>query len=153
MQIQGTVNIEAQQQHVWTCLLDPQALSECTPGLESWHALQAPNSYEIVLVRHLSAKRSVRVPVMIKWVLIIPPTHLDLNLATTLNNQIVSASGQMILKPVMEQHTALDFSLVLNTPNRMFLQMLGNMLPTIVEQFFLCVKARLETKTAVSPPY
>lgn len=152
MQIQGTVNILAQQQHVWAYLLNPHSLSECTPGLESWHALQAPHSYEIVLVRRLSATRSVRVPVMITWDQIIPPTHLDLNLAATFSNQSVSASGQMILNSVKGRHTALDFSLVLNTSNQIFLQMLGNIVPTIVEQFFQCIKARLETETAVAPP-
>ncbi len=150
MQIQGTVNIQAQQQHVWDYLLNPNSLSECTPGLESWRAMQTPHQYEIVLVRRLSEKRHVRVPVMISWDQIIPPIQLDLNLETTFSNQIVSASGRMILKPTIEQHTALEFSLVFNTANQLFLQMLGNMVPTIVEQFFKCIKARLEAETAVS---
>lgn len=152
MQIQGTVNIQTQQQQVWTYLINPYTLSECTPGLESWRAIQLPNSYELVLVRHLGAKRSVRIPVMVHWEQIIPPTQLDLNLETTFSNQLVSASGHMKLKPVQEQHTALDFSLIVNTSNQIFLQMLGNMLPTVVEQFFQCIKARLETETAVAPP-
>ncbi len=152
MQIQGTVKIQSHQQHVWTYLLNPYALGECTPGLESWRAMQMPNSYEIVLVRRLSAKRRVRIPVVIHWEQIIPPTQLDLNLETTFSNQIVSASGRMQLKPDQEQHTVLDFSLIVNTSNQIFLQMLGNVMPAIVEQFFECIKVRLEMETAVAPP-
>ena len=152
LQIQGLVQVGAPQWQVWRQITDPQQLGLCTSGLEAWRALDESNKrFELIFTRRLNQKRIMRIPVVVEWQEIQPPQQMKLFFSMEVRNMLIEAEGRMELSPASEVETKLAFFLKFMAENKLLLQMAANSAPKMVDEFFICIKARLETAVSATP--
>jgi carbon monoxide dehydrogenase subunit G len=144
MRFEGAVHVNTAQQQVWQFLMNPQKLSLCTPGVESWRTCSDKKQVEIILLHQLGSNRQIRIPIQITWQTIEPIHAATLRFETNFGNQTITALGDMALQPDSTDKTTLDFTLIFDAENNILLQLINNSAPKVIEQFFKCLKSTLE---------
>lgn len=144
MQITGAVEFQAAPQAVWRQLVDPQALSQCTPGLATWEAVEPNKQFMVQLHWMVDRKNRLQFPATITWETLRPPALLVLSLEAQIGGQPVTAAGTIALKERTPADTLLEFTVEVEPPNKMLAQMMAGLAPRFIDGFFKCFKARLQ---------
>ena len=58
MEFDGTVNIKASREKVWAFLIDPEAVSECAPGVNNLEILVPGKKFRAIVVVGVGSVRS-----------------------------------------------------------------------------------------------
>lgn len=146
MQITGSVDFAASRTLVWTYIATPENVSACTPSLETWRTLEPGRVYELLLTRPLNGRHRMAIPVTVEWHHIAPPNQLHIRFAAQVGSRLINARGKMNLASDgdADAATTLNFVLEIDTDNSMVTQMVSNLAPRFIDNFFTCLKARLE---------
>lgn len=143
MRFQGTVAFAAAQTAVWQTLTTPTLVSQCTPRLTGWSEL-APNTQFQLQFSWGSGSSSVNIPLRLTWQTVTPPTHLEWLGEAQMGSTILLINGKFHLSNPLPHNTILDFAAELDPTNKLLQQMIQNTAPRLIENFFQCLKLKVE---------
>ncbi|MBK7894080.1 MAG: SRPBCC domain-containing protein [Candidatus Promineifilaceae bacterium] len=144
MEFQGTVSVAAAQTAVWHTLTTPHLVSQCTPRLQGWTALEANTRFQLQFCWG-SGKSTVFIPVLLTWQTVTPPTYLHWQGEAQLGNTAVPMQGDFSLKSTPTNQTTLTFSAQITPHNKLLTQMIQTTAPRLIESFFHCLKKTAES--------
>jgi carbon monoxide dehydrogenase subunit G len=148
MKITGTVTFSTPPHLVWATLTDPEALSQCMPGLQKWHIIQPDKRFQLILSWGDSANK---IPIILEWTELTPPHHLKLIGQTQMGGAHIQVTGEFLLTNSQEnagqepdtQETVLQFTAVIEAHNKFWQQIISNAAPKVAETFFNCIKQKM----------
>ncbi len=143
MQFQGTVAFAAPQTAVWHSLTTPELVSQCTPRLQGWSALETGTQFQLQFCWG-SHKRPITIPLLITWQTVTPPTYLQWYGNAQMGNTAVPLHGTFHLTLTQKEQTTLTFTAQLTPPNKLLAQMIQTTAPRLIDSFFRCLKTTAE---------
>ncbi len=144
MQISGTVAFNAPIQAVWKALITPETLAECTPGLESWSEQAPAHTFELRLAWQLTTQNHIRVPVVVVWEALSPPTKMTIAFEIGIGQPPLTGTGELTLSAETPTTTSLAFVLQLDAANPMTRKMVQNLAPRFLDTFFSNLRRAVE---------
>lgn len=149
MQITGSVEFQTSQQAVWRQLVNPQTLSQCTPGLAAWETVEPDKTYRVLLYWNLDRKNRIQLPMTIVWETLEPPQRMALRVEALTGDQPLLVTGALTLTPQAPAFTVLAFTAAITPANKMFAQLITGLAPRFIDNFFKCFKARVHAANDV----
>lgn len=144
MHIAATVPLPAAPERVWALLINPDAVSQCVPGLRQWRALEADHDYRLWINWRVTDGASPEgVPVRLTWQSLTPPEQFTITAEVAWRETAVPVTGVVDLIPTSRVSTDLTFRLDLHTENKLLMQMAANIVPKAADAFFTCFKKQL----------
>ena len=143
MEFQGTVAFAAAQTAVWHILTTPALVSQCTPRLQGWAALEEESQFQLQFIWGKGSS-TVIIPLLLTWQTITPPTYLQWHCQAQMGRTAVPLRGDFHLSATETRQTNLTFSAQLTPPNKFMGKMIQNTAPPLIEQFFNCLKKTAE---------
>lgn len=143
MEFKGSVAITAPPTAVWHILTTPSLVSQCTPRLQGWAALETNTHFRLQFCWG-SGKSTILIPVELIWQTVTPPTYLQWHGEAQLGNTAVPLRGQFQLNSNQPDQTILAFSADITPHNKLLTQMIQTTAPRLVESFFHCLKKTAE---------
>ncbi|MCB8967425.1 MAG: SRPBCC family protein [Chloroflexota bacterium] len=146
MQLITSIIIQAAETAVWQILTDPQVTSTCMPGLVEWEILEPARRFRIVVAWGESGNNGggLRIPAIIEWTELIPPTQLCINIRLFLGNNTLDIAGTAQLQEIENGQTRLEISSSFDAPTPVMAQMVRNALAKILKPFFHCLRNQAE---------
>jgi carbon monoxide dehydrogenase subunit G len=143
MKFRGTVAVAAAQTTVWHTLTTPTLVSQCTPRLQGWAALETDAQFQLQFIWGRGSS-SVLIPLVLIWQTVTPPTYLQWQGQAQMGSTAVPLQGDFHLSTTGSLQTNLAFSAQLNPPNKFIGKMIQNTAPRLIEHFFNCFKKTAE---------
>ncbi len=143
MEFHGTVIFAATQTAVWHTLTTPSLVSQCTPRLQGWIALE-PNTQFQLQFAYGRGSSTVNIPLVLTWQTITPPAYLQWQAQAQMGGTAVPLQGDFHLQATDARQTDLTFSAKLFPPNKFIGKMIQNTAPQLIKQFFNCLKKAAE---------
>ncbi len=146
MRLQGAVNIKASRQRVWEFLTDPHAVSGCAPGVESLEIVIPDQKFRAVASVGFGSVKA-RFVTDVDWVELDAPNRAKMKAHGTAPGSAVDASADMALSDGTDGSTDMRWSadvVVVGTIASLASRLLGSVTQKLTEQFFQCVKQRIE---------
>ena len=146
MHLEGTVVIAAPPERTWQFLTDPQAVSRCTPGVESLEVLEAGRRFRSVASLGLGSIKT-RFTVDVEWVEMTPPERARARAHGTAPGSTADVEAQMTLTEPGPSSTELHWTAevtILGTIASLASRMMGGVTQKLSGQFFDCVRASVE---------
>ena len=146
MHLEGTVVIAAPPERTWQFLTDPQAVSRCTPGVESLEVLEAGRRFRSVASLGLGSIKT-RFTVDVEWVEMTPPERARARAHGTAPGSTADVEAEMTLTQRSPSTTELHWTAevtILGTIASLASRMMGGVTQKLSEQFFECVKKNIE---------
>ncbi len=150
MHLEGTVDIAAARERVWEFLTDPQAVSRCTPGVESLEVLEAGRRFRSVASLGLGSIKT-RFTVDVEWVEMTPPERARARAHGTAPGSTADVEAQMTLIERGPSASELRWTAevtILGTIASLASRMMGGVTQKLSTQFFECVKKNIEGNLA-----
>lgn len=145
LRFSGEVLIDAPVPHVWQILTSPERVSQCVPGLVNWKEISPKKQYALTLTWLSQAQSKIAVPMRLIWERQEPMTMLCLTaVAFPSTSSTIKGSVQFDIQSEKKE-LVLRFTAVIQTPNPFFKQLLKNILPKQIDQFFRCFKKQTTT--------
>lgn len=144
MQISGTVAFNAPLQAVWKALITPETLAECTPGLESWSEQAPAHTFELRLAWQMTPKNRIRVPVVVVWETLSPPTEMTIAFEIGMGQPPLTGTGELTLSAETPATTSLAFALQIDAANPMTGKVVQNLAPRFLDTFFSNLRRAVE---------
>jgi uncharacterized protein len=151
MEFSGSQTITAPIGKVWAFLVDVNNVAACAPGFQSMEELGEEHWKAIVAVGLGAVKAKFTMDV------IRPeqqePEHMLIKARGKAPGSAVDMTGDMHLESVDDQHTRMDWkatAVVSGTIAAVGARLLSGAVERLTEQFFDCLKAKLEVPDAVS---
>ncbi|HKY83321.1 MAG TPA: carbon monoxide dehydrogenase subunit G [Anaerolineales bacterium] len=146
MHLEGTVEIAAPRERAWQFLTDPQAVSRCTPGVESLEVLEPGKRFRSVASLGLGSIKT-RFTVVVEWVELTPPESAHARAHGTAPGSTADVEAQMVLTERGPSTTELRWTAevtILGTIASLASRMMGGVTQKLSAQFFECVKKNIE---------
>lgn len=143
MEFQGSVAVAAAQTAVWHTLTTPTIVSQCTPRLQGWAALEAETQFQLQFIWGRGSS-TVIIPLLLTWQTVTPPTYLQWQGKAQMGGTAVPLQGDFHLSAMQGPQTNLTFSAQLTPPNKFVGQMIQNTAPRLIKHFFNCLKKTAE---------
>lgn len=147
MKLEGEVTIQADRQAVWDFLTDAEAISQCTPGLESMKIIEPDKQFEAVAAVGFGTVK-VRFVTNVKWVELDPPNMAKMTAHGTAPGSAADVEGEMRLEDIPEGGTRMSWSaevVISGTLASLASRMMGSVSKKIANTFFDCVKGHVES--------
>jgi len=148
--LEGTVEIAAERERAWQFLTDPQAVSRCTPGVESLEVLDPGKRFRSVASLGLGSIKT-RFTVDVEWVELTPPDRARVRAHGTAPGSTADVEAQMVLTERSPSTTELRWTAevtILGTIASLASRMMGGVTQKLSAQFFECVKKNIEGNVA-----
>ncbi|MEM7331343.1 MAG: SRPBCC domain-containing protein [Chloroflexota bacterium] len=143
----GQVQFSQSLNTVWRFLTSPQLASECTPGLTEWREISPRSEFHLSFLWETPAKTKLNFPTKLTWETLSPPEKLCFSAVTDPKTfGRIHLDGEMALIENKEAETTLEFTAVVQTTNPFINQLIKNVLPRQIDQFFKCVKSKLNAQ-------
>jgi len=146
MHLEGTVAIAAPRQRAWQFLTDPEAVSRCTPGVESLEVIEPGRRFKSVASVGLGSIKT-RFTVDVEWVEMAPPERAVARAHGTAPGSTADVQARMTLiergPSESELHWTAEVT-ILGTIASLASRMLGGVTQKLSAQFFECVKKNIE---------
>jgi carbon monoxide dehydrogenase subunit G len=142
----GTVTIAAPRSKVWAFLTDPEAVAQCTPGLESMTVVEPKRKFRAVASIGLGSIKA-RFTLDVEWVELQEPEHASAKAHGTAPGSTADVVGELILKEQGASSTELQWSAdvtILGTIASLASRMMGSVTEKLAGQFFDCVRKKVE---------
>lgn len=146
MKFDGAVTIQAGRQQVWDYLTNPEAVSQCAPGLESMKVVEPDKRFEAVAGVGFGTVK-VRFVTDVEWVELDPPNRAKMKAHGNAPGSAVDVLAQMDLSDGPEGATQMDWSaevMVSGTITSLASRLMGSVTKKVTQNFFDCVKSALE---------
>ena len=146
MKLDGEVTINADRQKVWDFLTDPEAVSQCAPGLESMKIVEPDKQFEAVAGLGFGTIK-VRFVTNVYWVELDAPNFAKMTAHGTAPGSAADIKGGMQLEDTADGGTKMTWSadvIVSGTITSLASRMMGSVSKKIANTFFDCVKGYLE---------
>jgi carbon monoxide dehydrogenase subunit G len=146
MQVQGSVTIQAPRQRVFDFLTDPDAVSQCAPGVESMEIIIPDQKFRAGASLGFGSMK-VRFSVDVEWLELAAPERAKMKAHGTAPGSTVDAQSEMKLLDDGAGATQLDWSAevsVQGTIASLASRLMGSMTQKMSAEFFDCVKSRIE---------
>jgi len=146
MKLDGEVTINADRQKVWDFLTDPEAVSQCAPGLESMKIVEPDKQFEAVAGLGFGTIK-VRFVTNVYWVELDAPNFAKMTAHGTAPGSAADITGGMQLEDTADGGTKMTWSadvIVSGTITALASRMMGSVSKKIANTFFDCVKGYLE---------
>ncbi|MCA9942053.1 MAG: hypothetical protein H6656_14370 [Ardenticatenaceae bacterium] len=144
MEFRGTVAFAAAQTAVWHTLTTPILVSQCTPRLTGWAALETENIQFQLHLAWGNGRNTILIPMLLTWETVTPPTHLQWHAQAQMGRTTIPLQGDFHLSPASSNQTNLAFSAQLTPPNKLLGQMIHTAAPRLIDSFFRCLKSNAE---------
>jgi len=146
VQLEGDVNIDAPRADVWKFLTDPNAVSQCAPGLESVDIVEPDKEFMAVASVGFGAVK-MRFKTRVIWTELDPPNRATMEAEGNAPGSVVEAKSAMELKDgpngSTELHWSADVTIYGKIAN-LATRMMGGLTKKLSGEFFNCVKAQIE---------
>ncbi len=146
MHVQGSVTVQAPRQQVFDFLTNPEAVSQCAPGVESMEILVPDRKFRAGASVGFGSMK-VRFSVDVEWLELAAPESARMKAHGTAPGSTVDAMSEMKLSETGEGATQLDWSADVNvqgTIASLASRLMGSMTQKMSAEFFNCVKSRIE---------
>jgi hypothetical protein len=146
MKLDGEVTINADRQKVWDYLTDPEAVSQCAPGLESMKIIEPDKQFEAVAGLGFGTVK-VRFVTNVYWVELDAPNFAKMTAHGTAPGSAADVTGDMRLEDTADGGTKMTWSadvIVSGTITSLASRMMGSVSKKIANGFFDCVRGYLE---------
>lgn len=146
MHLDGRVTIAAPRTRVWDFLIDPQAVSQCAPGLESLEVLEPDRKFRAVASVGLGSVKT-RFTVDVEWVELVKPERALARAHGKATGSTADVQAEMVLTELGETSTELTWSAevqILGTIASLASRMMGGVTQKLSGQFFDCVRSKVE---------
>jgi len=145
MQFNGQVTIAADRQRVWEFLIDPQAVSQCAPGLESLTVLDPGKRFEVVAAVGFGTVK-VKFVTEVEFTELAPPERAGMRAHGTAPGSAVDVLAEMALSEA-PGGTALDWKAdvtISGTLTSLASRLMGSVTKKVTGAFFECVRKKIE---------
>ena len=146
MKLDGEVTISADQQKVWDFLTDPEAVSQCAPGLESMKIIEPDKQFEAIAGLGFGTIK-MRFVIDVRWVELDAPNFAKMTAHGTAPGSAADVTGEMRLEELEDGRTKMTWTadvLVSGTITSLASRMMGSVSKKIANSFFDCVRGHLE---------
>jgi uncharacterized protein len=146
MNFNGTVTIRAPREKVWTFLTDPNALTQCAPGLESLEVLVPNESFRAVASVGFGAIKA-RFTIDATWMDLDAPNRARMKMSGKAPGSAVNGSSEMVLSDGADGATLLTWSsdvTVVGAIASLAARLMGVVTQKLTSAFFDCVRAKIE---------
>ncbi|HET7011110.1 MAG TPA: carbon monoxide dehydrogenase subunit G [Anaerolineales bacterium] len=146
MHLEGSVTLAAPRPKVWAFLTDPQAVAQCTPGLESLDILEPGRKFRAVASVGLGSVKA-RFALVVDWVELVEPERAVAKAHGTAPGSTADVVGEMQLRETSATSTELVWKgevTILGTIASLASRMMGSVTEKLAGQFFNCVKKKVE---------
>jgi len=146
MQFNGQVIIQAARQRVWEFLIDPQAVSQCAPGLESLTVLDPGKRFEVVAAVGFGTVK-VKFVTEVEFTELAPPDRATMRAHGTAPGSAVDVLAEMVLSEAPDGATLLDWKAdvtISGTLTSLASRLMGSVTKKVTGAFFECVKKKIE---------
>jgi hypothetical protein len=145
MQFDGQVTIQAPRLRVWEFLIDPQAVSQCAPGLESLTVLEPGKRFEVVAGVGFGTVK-VKFVTEVEFTELAPPERASMRAHGTAPGSAVDVLAEMALSEA-PGGTALDWKAdvtISGTLTSLASRLMGSVTKKVTGAFFECVRKKIE---------
>ena len=145
MQFNGQVIIQAARQRVWEFLIDPQAVSQCAPGLERLTVLDPGKRFEVVAAVGFGTVK-VKFVTEVEFTELAPPERASMRAHGTAPGSAVDVLAEMALSEA-PGGTALDWKAdvtISGTLTSLASRLMGSVTKKVTGAFFECVRKKIE---------
>lgn len=146
MQFDGIVQIKAPQDKVWNYLTDPNAVSQCAPGLKSVDIIIPEKQFKVVGGVSFGSVQ-VTFDTQVELVELDPPTHSKVKAHGTAPGSAVDITGDMFLSSLPDNSTQLKWNadvVLVGTIASLASRLMGVVTKKLSAAFFDCLKKKLE---------
>ncbi len=144
MRVEGSYTIKADRDTVWASLLSPDLLASCIPGCESLEPLEN-DSFEVQLTAGVGPVRASYVGVVILSDKIEPESYKMLVSGRGSAGTVQGEGALTLTEGPGETHIhVVGEAQVAGTVARVGQRLLGSASKMIMNQFFACVKEKIE---------
>jgi carbon monoxide dehydrogenase subunit G len=146
MKLEGKVTIAAPRAKVWNFLTDAEAVSRCTPGLESLEVVEAGRKFRAVASLGLGSVKT-RFQVDVEWVELFEPERARARAHGTAAGSTADVEAEMVLTEMDPNSTVLTWNAnvtILGTIATLASRMMGGVTQKLSGQFFDCVRKNVE---------
>ena len=146
MNFKGTVTIKAPRQKVWDFLTDPEQLTRCAPGLESFEVITPNERFRAVASVGFGAIKATFTS-EVQWMDLDPPNRARTKVHGKAPGSVVDASSEMVLSDGPDGATVLNWSsdvTVVGTIASLAARLMGVVTQKVTDTFFECVRKRVE---------
>ncbi len=151
MHFDGTVQIMAPRQKVWDFLTDPEAVSQCAPGLRSMEVVVPGEKFRAQVSVGFGSMK-VNFDAEISWQDLEPLDRASIIAHATAPGSVVDVTSEMRLvemagaddgSPATEMHWTADIQ-VSGRIRAMASRLMGSVTKQLTRVFFNCVKNKIE---------
>jgi hypothetical protein len=146
MQFNGEVTIAADRLRVWEFLIDPQAVSQCAPGLERLTVLDPGKRFEVVAAVGFGTVK-VKFVTEVEFTELAPPERAGMRAHGTAPGSAVDVLAEMALRELSAGSTALDWKAdvtISGTLTSLASRLMGSVTKKVTGAFFECVRKKIE---------
>lgn len=146
MHFNGTVTINAPREKVWKFLTDPEALSQCAPGLESLEVITPNEKFRVVAAVGFGAIKA-RFVTNTEWTDLDPPNRARMKVHGTAPGSVVDATSEMLLADGPNGSTEMQWSsdvTIVGTIASLAARLMGVVAQKMTDAFFDCVRKEIE---------
>ena len=146
MRFEGNVNIDAPREKVWEFLTDPNAVSQCIPGMETIEIIEPAKKFKVTASVGLgNIKTSGTVDA--EWIEMDAPNFAKMKAHGTAPGSAVDIISEMALSDSDDSGTQLNWSAditVMGTIASLASRMMGGVTKKLTNEFFNCVRSKIE---------
>ena len=143
MKFRGTVDFAAGQTAVWHTLTTPTIVSQCTPRLHGWAALETDTRFQLQFSWG-GSNNTIIIPLLLIWQTVTPPTLLQWHGQAQMGRTTIPLQGEFHLCAPTGNQTTLTFTAQVDPPNKLLQQMIQTAAPRLIDSFFSCLKKSAE---------
>jgi carbon monoxide dehydrogenase subunit G len=144
--LEGNVSIAAPRPKVWSFLTDPEAVAQCTPGLESMTIVEPGRKFRAVASVGLGSVKA-RFTLDVEWLDLQAPERALAKAHGTAPGSTADVSGELIMREASAAATELQWSAdvtIMGTIASLASRMMGSVTEKLAGQFFDCVRKKVE---------
>ncbi|MFQ5628748.1 MAG: CoxG family protein [bacterium] len=146
MQFEGTVSIKAPREDVWEFLTDPEKVTQCVPGVESFEIVEPGKKFNAVAGLGLGTVK-VKFKTEIEWLGLDKPNMARMHAKGTAPGSSMEAISEMHLENTDGGTTELRWSADIKIFGKiasLAARLMGGVTNKLSAAFFQCVKRKIE---------
>jgi carbon monoxide dehydrogenase subunit G len=147
MHIGGKVNVKASRRAVWSVLTDAEAVSRCTPGLESMEVLVPGRIFRAVGAIGVGSMK-VRFTTEVEWLELHPPRRAVMKLSGRGRRSSVQVGSEVLLADGADGSTDMEWAAdvtVKGTLDKLAARLMKPATYQMTGEFFNCIKRKIES--------
>ena len=148
MEFDGTVNIKASREKVWAFLIDPEAVSECAPGVNNLEILVPGKKFRAIVVVGVGSVRS-SFAMDVEFLELDAPKRAKLKAHGKAPGSATDVISEMVLVESPDGSTELQWSTevqIMGTIASLAARFAPSITKKLSREFFDCVRQKLEAE-------